>query len=141
MQKWNNEYWDGNEREEMIILSEKLEDIREIVNKVYPDPMELCNDLKRQINMVDFKTFPIAVPYAKIVTSLSFASHQEVIDHSSSPKELLNSLESTHDDEGYVIPKSDFNHSKLIISENKKRYGRSIPLQGEFVCNSQETNV
>lgn len=91
--------------------------------------------------MIDLKTFPIALPYARIVASLSTVSHQEVIDHSSSPKELLKFLESKHDDEGYVIPKSDFNHSKLVISENKKRYAHSITLQGEFICNSQETNV
>lgn len=152
-EEYIDEQWIGTEREEIIMISKKLEPVRELLNKGGPSDIDewMCT-MNKIISKIDDLESPTAKKYCDLVTMLIYPIHEDVIKFSTTPRNLticahnamvFDRLGKFGLGDTNLHLKPEFIHSKMVINQAKKKYNsiEKVPLKEGELCNSQEKNV
>lgn len=120
--------WIIEEHDKLIEISEKMEPLRELVNTPADNAREWMCKMNEEIKKIEKDiSDPCMRKYAHVISNMHRISHEEFLKHLSSPKEITAFAIKTENENSSLV--SEFNYDNIIISQTKKRYASTIPLQ------------
>lgn len=120
--------WVIEERDKLIEISEKMEPLRKLRITPPDNAHEWMCKMNEEVKKIEKDiSDPCMRKYAHLISNMHRISHEEFLKYLSSPKEITTFITKIRNME--VRLASEFNYDNIIISQTKKRYASTIPLQ------------